>query len=143
MTTPSDPPWAPRPTLSLCRPTPAARGETRLYLAARGIDLEAHGHAPEPRPTSERVARALTKSSSERLALDGTAVTSSSDAELDRIGVLEKAEQPELLAARAAARVLGRWSLGDRVQDGEKVRGDLCRAAVEEVNAGTLPSGAV
>ena len=50
---------------------------------------------PEPRPTSEPVARALTKSSSERLALGGTAVASSSDASLrilaDRRRHLERA----------------------------------------------------
>ena len=80
--------------------------------------------------------------------------------ELGRIGVLEKAEQPELLAAwtapsnlevaahravhrlpLAAARVLRRRRLGDSVQDGKKVRGDLRCAVVEKVNRRHAPVG--
>ena len=47
-----------------------AREETRLYVATRVLDPETHGHATGPASASERVLRALTATSAERLAVD-------------------------------------------------------------------------
>ncbi|MBA3377086.1 MAG: AAA family ATPase, partial [Actinobacteria bacterium] len=72
-----------------------ARGETRLYFISDAHEREAHGRELEPTDASERLARALTASSSERLAIDRTSVTPTSDASLpalaDRRRHLERA----------------------------------------------------
>jgi hypothetical protein len=47
-----------------------ARAETRLYLAGRAIEREAHGRERDPRSSPERAARALGSSASEPLALE-------------------------------------------------------------------------
>jgi len=59
-----------------------AREETRLYIVGDTHERETHGRDLEPGHASERIARALTASSSEQLALDGAAVPSSRDASL-------------------------------------------------------------
>jgi hypothetical protein len=57
-----------------------ARMETRLYLVSDARERDTHGRDLAPGDASERIARALTASASEQLALESASVPSSSDA---------------------------------------------------------------
>jgi conjugative relaxase-like TrwC/TraI family protein len=100
-----------------------AREQTRLYLTAEAPARETHGREPDKLGTPERLARALTTSGSEPLALEQARLTA-------RIRAVER-QQLEQTRARVAQRLaqnermLDRLGWRDRRKHGAELRADV------------------
>ncbi|MGZ4391962.1 MAG: MobF family relaxase [Gaiellaceae bacterium] len=111
-----------------------ARAETRLYLIAATHESELHGHEPHRRNTTQRVTRALSRSSAEPLAHDQRVGPSEAPARLfaqrqQRLDQARAQAQERLAAAEAKLETLGWRSHGRR---GAELRSDIAlhRAAL-------------
>ncbi|MGH3004725.1 MAG: MobF family relaxase [Gaiellaceae bacterium] len=100
-----------------------ARSETRLYLAGSGHEREAHGQTIEETHATARLAEALTRPASERLALEASGARP--DPRDARRAYLEEAcfrAEQRLAEARAEFEQLGWW---ERRRRGPEVRSEL------------------
>jgi hypothetical protein len=121
-----------------------ARAETRLYIAEQTPEPEAHGREPTGPSTDERVARVLTTSASEPLALDHTSRISDATARaratrFQQLEQLRARAEHRLAAAEAEPQNLG-WR--NRRKNSADLRAEIAiqRAATRPRRRETRPA---
>ena len=122
-----------------------ARAETRLYIVGDTNERETHARDLAPGPASVRIARALTASSSEQLALESKPIAPSSDASLrvlaHRRAQLERARlraEERLIEAEKKLEHLGwrgRRRHGPELRDEIRFQRTALTAAAEQITS--------